>query len=137
MKRKRKRPATKTKAKGRRREWQTRDWYIEHYLHACRVVKAGGSLGEADLVIVPLAGASELVMAQVKSNDWPSPAERLTLEELGKMLPGIAYPVIEIVRWDDYSRKGPRRLRLSADGWHVMRGDVMGEVQLERQGERP
>ena len=121
------------KAKGARRERQTRDWYIEHYLGACRVVKSGASLGEADLLVLPLTGASELVLAQVKSNQWPPPAERLTLEQLGNALPAIALPVVEIVRFDDRSRENPRRLRLSEEGWRVMQGDVMGKVQLERQ----
>jgi len=127
------------KAKGARQERRARDWYIRHYLSACRVVKSGASLGEADLLVVPLAGASELVLSQVKSNIWAPPAERLTLERLGANLPDVVYPVVEIVRYDDRVKE-PRRLRLGEGGWRVMHGDVMGEVQLERQdgkGETP
>ncbi len=126
-----------SREKGARRERQTRDWYIEHYLHACRVTKSGASLGEAELILMPLIGSSELVLSQVKSNHWPRPAERLTLEQFGRLLAPIAYPVVEIVRWDDRFRDNPRRLRLSADGWRVMRGDQVDEVVLELQGERP
>jgi hypothetical protein len=125
-----------SKRKGARRERQTRDWYIDHFAGACRIVKSGGSLGAADLLAVPLAGATELVLAQVKANRWPRPVERSALEQLAASLPDVVFPVVEIVRWDDYSRTGPTRARWTPEGWRAMRGDRLGELLILPQ-ERP
>jgi hypothetical protein len=62
-------------AKGRRNEWRSR-----RLLEAAgyRVVRAGGSLGEWDLIGINGAGG---VLCQVKTRDWPGTLERRTLAE--------------------------------------------------------
>jgi hypothetical protein len=83
------------KAKGRRREWRSRD-----LLQAAgyRVTRAGGSLGEWDLIGI---GAAGVVLVQVKSRDWPGTLERRALAEF----PAPANCVKLIHRWRDGARQ--------------------------------
>ncbi|GAG70836.1 unnamed protein product [marine sediment metagenome] len=102
------------KRKGNLSERRTRDWYLrakgsqwdytgrndkKHGYGtepATAVVKAGGSLGKFDLIVI-FPHHHDYV--QVKSNRWPSPAERASMiEDVSK------YPMdVRIVcfRWDN------------------------------------
>lgn len=120
------------KAKGARRERQARDFYVNLFDGACRVVKAGASLGEADLCVFPLQPEHKLILSQIKSNAWPSPRERRVLEQLAEALPLFCVPAVEIVRYDD--RKPVRRLRWTPLGWAAVNQDGGDEpIVLEPQ----
>lgn len=81
--------AVNTKAKGSRNERRSRD-----LLEAAgyRVTRAAGSLGPWDLVGLGPTGA---VVVQVKTEDWPSTAEREALAEF----PAWPYVTKLIHRW--------------------------------------
>ena len=86
------------KAKGSRRERQSRDRYRDA---GFIVVKAGGSLGAADLVALhPEQGMVHFV--QVKSNRAPGRVEMIELRHLAARCK-IPWQVV-IHRWND--RKG-------------------------------
>ena len=109
-----------TKAKGNYNERRTRDWYLKARTSkwdftnrndtqfgygtelATAVVKAGGSLGKFDLVVI-FPHHHDYV--QVRSNRWPSPAERAAMvADIDK------YPMdVRIVcfRWED-GKKEPK-----------------------------
>lgn len=61
-------------AKGRRREHQAREW-LESLGYV--VTRSAASKGAWDLVGMNARGVA---LGQVKSNSWPGPAERLSLE---------------------------------------------------------
>lgn len=73
----RSRPAGRmnAKAKGTRQEHRSRQ-LLE--ASGYRVTRAAGSLGEWDLIGV---SATDLVLVQVKSRDWPGTLERQALTE--------------------------------------------------------
>jgi hypothetical protein len=103
-----------SKAKGSHNERKTRDWYLKAKTRkwnftnrndsqcgygsepATAVVKTGGSLGKFDLIVI---WPHHHDYVQVKSNRWPSPAERAAMiADIDK------YPMdVRIVcfRWDD------------------------------------
>jgi Holliday junction resolvase-like predicted endonuclease len=88
------------KQKGSRNERKSRDWLLAE--GALYVIKAGGSLGQFDLVAI---GKGTVELVQVKTNRWPAPAE---IEELIKTRDKIAeYKQfrISIHRWDDFARE--------------------------------
>ena len=81
------------KAKGSRNELKSKT-----LLESCgyEVTKSGGSLGDWDLVDVPLGQPDTVsVVCQVKSNRWPSPAEMETLRESEVNARKLVH------RWDD------------------------------------
>ena len=80
-----------TKAKGSRNEYKSRDILIACGYSVC---KAGGSLGEWDLVGVSPGGVA---LCQVKSNGWPGSVEMETLENFR----GPPNCVKLVHRWDD------------------------------------
>ena len=103
-----------TKQKGNRNERRTRDWFLKaktlswDYTNrddtqfgygteaATAVVKSGASLGMFDLIVI-FPHHHDYV--QVKTNRWPSPAERqLMLADLERYPPDVR---IVCVRWDD------------------------------------
>jgi hypothetical protein len=103
-----------TKDKGNRNERRTRDWFLRakttHWdftdrndtqhgygvESATAVVKAGASLGKFDLIVI---WPHHHDYVQVKSNRWPSPAERREmLTDLDRYPPDVR---IIAVRWDD------------------------------------
>ncbi len=88
----------KTKQKGNRNERKTRDYYLAQ--GATYVIKAGASLGLYDLVVI---FPDHLDLVQVKSNRWPSPAERAAMIEPINRLPDITRFIC--VRWDDRKRE--------------------------------
>jgi hypothetical protein len=63
------------KAKGRRNEWRSRDRLLAA---GYRVTRAGGSLGEWDLIGISATGG---VLVQVKTRDWPGTLERAALAD--------------------------------------------------------
>ena len=81
--------------KGRRNEIRSRKWFEER---GYMVIRAAGSKGAWDLVCV---SEDRIVLVQVKTNHWPSPAER---EEMLKYPhPKNCHKVIH--RWDDYAKQ--------------------------------
>lgn len=64
------------KAKGSRNERRSRDLFKAQ---GYEVMKAGASLGVFDLIAV---GPSDIILAQVKTNSWPSKQEMTRIEEL-------------------------------------------------------
>jgi Holliday junction resolvase len=66
------------KAKGSRLEREVRDIFIRAGYF---VVKAGGSLGPADLIAL-YPGIGQVRFIQVKANRWPPPVERGELQRL-------------------------------------------------------
>ena len=90
------------KAKGSRLERKSRDIFLDA---GFIVVKAGGSLGCADLVALH-PELARVTFVQVKANRWPGKLETAELEKLAKRCePYEAWSVL-IHRWDD--RKGLR-----------------------------
>lgn len=83
------------KRKGRRNEWRSRDRLIAA---GFRVTRAGGSLGEWDLIGINAAGG---VLVQVKTRDWPGTLERLALVEF----PAPPNFAKLIHRWRDGARE--------------------------------
>jgi len=83
-----------TSAKGRRNEHRSRD-----LLEAAgyRVTRAAGSLGAWDLVGI---SATDIVLCQVKTRDWPSRAEMEALE--GFTCPSCCRRLVH--RWRDRQR---------------------------------
>lgn len=121
-----------SKAKGSRRERQVRDLLREQ---GYEVVRAGGSLGMFDLVATPTdpdcvrdaAGLYLVRYIQVKSNQWPPPAERGRMEKTVILGPHAR----EIWRCDD--RRGWQVLVLTGDGWRRVNGQTVLERVFERQ----
>ena len=85
------------KAKGSRLERQSRDIFLRA---GFIVVKAGGSLGCADLIALnPEVG--HVTFVQVKANRWPGRAEMARLEELSQRCRKPESWRVIIHRWDD------------------------------------
>jgi uncharacterized protein with GYD domain len=89
-----------SKRKGARSEYKSRDLFI---LAGYRVTKAGGSLGEWDLIAI---GPHDVILCQVKSNRWPGKLEMETL---------AAFPTPPntkrlVHRWDNYAREPKVRI---------------------------
>jgi hypothetical protein len=85
------------KAKGSRRERQERK--IREREGAI-VQKAGGSLGDCDLIaLYPKEGA--VVGIQVKSNGFPGSQEMGSLAQLVREFSATPSWRVEVVRWDD------------------------------------
>ena len=82
-------------AKGRNNEIRSRKW-LEGRGYV--VIRAAGSKGMWDLVGISKSG---MIVIQVKTNRWPSPAERLTMMEFS--CPRNCFRLIH--RWDDRKRK--------------------------------
>ena len=79
------------KAKGARSEKKSVE-YLEARGYRC--TKSAGSLGEWDIIGI---GDSDVVLVQVKSNNWPRPAE---MERLNAFV-ASANCIKLIHRWDD------------------------------------
>ncbi len=84
------------KRKGSERELKTMKRLGD--CHLC--TKSGGSLGVFDIIAL---NAVQVRCIQVKSNCWPSPAERRAMAATRPMIPPGA--TIECWRWDDYARQ--------------------------------
>ena len=74
-----------------------------------RCTRAAGSLGEFDIVAI---GRHDIRLVQVKSNCFPGPAERETIE----LVPAPPNAVKELWRWDDHARR-PRIQELLNGKW--------------------
>jgi len=98
-----------TKAKGSRNERKTRDWYYKQ--GATFIIKAGASLGRYDLVVL---FPDHIDLVQVKSNRWPSLAEREAMLEPKDRLPNCCRFVC--IRWRDYARR-PDVWYLCGESW--------------------
>lgn len=86
----------RNKSKGARNERRSRDYLYK--IGAERVVKAGGSLGEFDLVAF---FPGEVIAVQVKTNAWPNPAERAAMQSCLRM----HYIRKEMHRWNTGARE--------------------------------
>ena len=84
------------KAKGSQRELKTMERLGDKYL----CTKSGGSLGVFDIIALHANGVRCI---QVKSNCWPSPAERKAMAATINRLPVNA--TVECWRWDNYARE--------------------------------
>lgn len=82
------------KAKGSRNERRSRDLLRSQ---GYEVLKAGASLGVFDLIAI---GPTDIVLAQVKSNTWPSKKEMGRITNLPS--PPNCRKVIH--RWRDYQK---------------------------------
>lgn len=82
------------KAKGAKRELKSKK-LLESAGY--EVTKSGGSLGAFDLIGI---SSTDFVLVQVKSNRWPSPAERETIKDFP--CPPNCRKLVH--RWDDYKR---------------------------------
>ena len=91
------------KAKRSRNERRSRDIFLKA---GCDVVKAGGSLGLFDLIVIDPYG--KVVGIQVKTNGWPG---RVETEGLLKWAMGRPTATVLIHRWDDRAR-APRVKRV-------------------------
>ena len=82
------------KAKGRRNEWRSK-----RLLEAAgyRVTRAGASLGDWDLIGI---SATDIVLVQVKTRDFPGTLEMRTLAEFPA--PSLARKIVH--RWRDHQR---------------------------------
>lgn len=94
-----------SKAKGSRIERKARDVLLaEGYA----VTRAAGSLGNWDLVAVPLGEQEFTRLIQVKSNRPPRPAERKRLELEAKAVG--PWVLCEVWIWKDYGKDFDRSL---------------------------
>ncbi len=84
----------RSKRKGSRNEHRTIR-LLEQMGYRC--TRAAGSLGEFDVVAI---GRNDMRLVQVKSNAWPGPAERETIE----LVPAPQNAIKELWRWDDRKR---------------------------------
>lgn len=89
------------KAKGSRNERRSIAWLSKQ---GYRCTKSGGSLGEWDIIGI---GPNDVVLVQVKTNCWPSPAER-------KRLGDFYVPNLIRLSWDiddgEYQSPGVRKV---------------------------
>ena len=86
----------KTKRKGNKQEYKSIK-LLEATGHLC--TRAAASLGVFDIIALHKTGVRCI---QVKSNVWPSPAERESMAATRCNIPDNA--TIECWRWDDYKR---------------------------------
>lgn len=82
------------KAKGSRNERRSRDIFIAA---GYAVTKAGGSLGEWDLIGI---SETDIILCQVKTRDWPGAVEMETLHNF--KAPNNARKILH--RWRDGQR---------------------------------
>ncbi|KKL47933.1 hypothetical protein LCGC14_2330580 [marine sediment metagenome] len=88
-------PSNNNYAKGRNNEIRSRKW-LEGRGYV--VIRAAGSKGAWDLVGI---SKETFILVQVKTNRWPSPAERITMQEFS--VPENCARIIH--RWDHMGRK--------------------------------
>lgn len=98
-----------SKRKGTRNEHRTIR-YLERLGYRC--TRAAASLGDWDVIAV---GPNDVRLCQVKTNCFPGPAERESLE----MFPAPANAIKECWRWDDRKRE-PRIRQWLGGVWMEM-----------------
>lgn len=108
-------PLKNAKEKGARQELRCKH-YLE--LNGYRATKAGGSLGEWDIIAI---SRHMTLLCQVKSNIWPNPAERKKLEEFET--PWGMYKTMW--RYDNHARKPRIKIWVNPEGpfkWYEITG---------------
>lgn len=109
------------KAKGSEREHKTIRW-LEKHGYSC--TRSAASLGAFDIVAIHDLG---VLLIQVKSNCWPSPAERQEM----LAIPQPKHLLKLMIRWDDYKRKPLIRVLSAEYAPSNPKGDLIpGGVEL-------
>jgi hypothetical protein len=93
------------------------------------VIRAAGSKGVADLVVIGNAVCGEVWAVNVKRSRWAGPAERLTMWEAWQgrdVVPILAYVVVEAER--DKDKRTDRRKRTVVWWREVQSGGELGAV---------
>lgn len=91
--------------KGARLERKSRDWFLKE---GALVLRSAGSLGVADLLVLPAFRAGDSLLVLVRANRWPSPADQNDALKVARRH-GLG---VVFHRWDDGNPREPRTKRI-------------------------